>query len=90
MLKDKKILSEHVKHDAQSDDGNTLVCIHCQREYTRGLWDFYSLCPKCFSIFDALKMQCRTKDVGFEGKSCETYDDFILIVNELNNLSGGI
>lgn len=46
-------------------------CIRCKAKYTRGVWDFYSLCDKCFAEFDYQKMEGRIK-----GKSPYYEDGF--------------
>lgn len=52
-------LVEDINRDLTTNPGETITCIRCNAKYTRGIWDFYSLCNSCFVKFDEQKMRGR-------------------------------
>jgi len=54
-------LVAEVLHSMNGRIGDTQVCAKCGKEYQRDDWDFYSLCDKCFRVFDEEKMNRRKK-----------------------------
>ncbi len=48
-----------VLRNQSTHKGDTLTCIKCKEKYQRGIFDFYSLCNKCFAEFDSQKMKGR-------------------------------
>ena len=52
-------LMQDVLHNEEASWGDKLKCIRCKKNYKRGFWDFYSLCGKCFALFDKQKMLHR-------------------------------
>lgn len=59
---------QDVIRNEKTKQGDCLKCIRCEKKYRRGEWDFYSLCNKCFKLFDQQKMLCRfgKTEVGYE------------------------
>lgn len=56
---DKNFIYRDLETNSDKILGETKTCIRCGAEYIRGIWDFYSLCNPCFSLFDAQKMNGR-------------------------------
>lgn len=54
-------IMQGVLRNQLSKAGDELNCRKCDKKYTRGGWDFYSLCDECFAEFDKKKMEERFK-----------------------------
>lgn len=54
-------IMQDVMRNEATNPGDELICKKCGKKYIRGVWDFYSLCNKCFVEFDEKKMKARFK-----------------------------
>ena len=61
------LIEKHMVHMMESNNGDSMTCVHCGSVYHRGVWDFYGLCAPCFSAFHDLKMEGRLN----KGPRCE-------------------
>ena len=56
-------IMQEVNNSFSTNPGDKVICVKCQKEYERGVWNFYNLCDDCFREHDRMRMERRLEEM---------------------------